>query len=57
VLEFDYDKRIAKILNQEISLNETNVVLVDFVVDSTNGPAIVGYRWVRTDLILWRWSV
>src|SRR5262245_35073181 len=45
VLEFDYDKRIAKILNQEISLNETNVVLVDFV-DSTNGPAIVGYRWV-----------
>ena len=57
MLEFDYDKRIAKILNQEISLNETNVVLVDFVVDSTNGPAIVGYRWVRTDLILWRWSV
>jgi hypothetical protein len=45
VMEFDYDKRIVKILNQEISLKETNVVLVDFV-DSTNGPTIVGYRWV-----------
>jgi hypothetical protein len=44
-MEFDYDKRIVKILNQEISLKETNVVLVDFV-DSTNGPTIVGYRWV-----------
>jgi len=44
-LEFDYDKKVVKILNQEISLTETNVVLVDFV-DSTNGPAIVGYRWV-----------
>jgi hypothetical protein len=45
MMEFDYDKRIVKILNQEISLRETNVVLVDFV-DSTNGPTIVGYRWV-----------
>ena len=45
MMEFDYDKRIVKIRNQEISLRETNVVLVDFV-DSTNGPTIVGYRWV-----------
>ena len=45
MMEFDYDKRIVKILNQEISLRETNVVLVDFV-DSTNGPTIVGYQWV-----------
>jgi hypothetical protein len=45
MIEFDYDKRIAKILNQEISLDATNVVLVDFV-DSTNGPTIVGSRWV-----------
>ena len=34
-----------RILNQEISLAETNVVLVDFV-DSTNGPTIVGSRWI-----------
>lgn len=45
MMAFDYDKRIVKILNQEISLKETNVVLVDFV-DSTTGPAIVGYRWI-----------
>ena len=45
MMEFDYDKRIVRILNQEISLEETNVVLVDFV-DSANGPTIVGSRWV-----------
>ena len=45
VLGFDYDQKTAKILDQEISLKETNVVLVDFV-DSANGPTIVGYRWV-----------
>ena len=45
VMEFDYDKRIVKILDQEISLKETNVVLVDF--DSVNGGAIVGTRWVE----------
>jgi hypothetical protein len=42
---FDYDKRIVKILNEEISLATSNVVLVDFV-DSVNGPTIVGTRWV-----------
>ena len=45
MMEFDYDKRIVKILDQEISLKETNVVLVDFV-DSASGPTIVAYRWV-----------
>jgi hypothetical protein len=45
MLEFDYDKKIVKMLNQEISLKDTNVVLVDFV-DSANGPTIVGYQWV-----------
>jgi hypothetical protein len=44
-LAFDYDKAIVKILDQEISLKEANVVLVDFV-DSANGPTIVGTRWV-----------
>jgi hypothetical protein len=45
MMEFDYDRRIVKILNQEIALDATNVVLVDSV-DSTNGPTIAGYRWV-----------
>jgi hypothetical protein len=44
-MSFDYDKRIVKILNEEISLAASNVVLVDFV-DSANGPVIVGSRWV-----------
>jgi hypothetical protein len=44
-LEFDYDKKIVKLLNQEISLKDTNAVLVDFV-DSTNGPTVVDYRWI-----------
>ena len=48
-LEFDYDKRIVKILDREISLKETNVVLVDFV-DSANGPTIVDYRWIEPGL-------
>lgn len=45
-IELDYQKKIAKILNQEIALTATNVVLVDFV-DSPNGPTIVGSRWVE----------
>jgi hypothetical protein len=47
VMEFDYDKRIVTLLNQDISLKDTNVVLVDFV-DSVNGPTVVDYRWVET---------
>jgi hypothetical protein len=45
MMEFDYEKRMVKILNQEISLKDSNVVLVDFV-DSPSGPTIVGSRWV-----------
>jgi hypothetical protein len=46
MMGFDDDKKIVKLLNQEVSLKDTNVVLVDFV-DSTGGPTIVGYRWVE----------
>ncbi len=45
MMEFDYDKRIVKMLKQEISLDAANVVLVDFV-DSPSGPTIAGQRWV-----------
>jgi len=45
-MEFDDERRIVRFLNQEISLTETNVVLVDFV-DSQSGPTIVGRRWVE----------
>lgn len=44
-LDYDYDKGVVRMLDREISLKETNVVLVDFV-DDTNGPAIVGVRWI-----------
>ena len=46
VMQFDDDKKIVKMVNQEISLKDTNVVLVDFV-DSAAGATIVGYRWVE----------
>lgn len=39
------DRRVVKILNQEIPLTETNVVLVDGV-DSLSGPAIVERLWI-----------
>ena len=45
-MEFDDERHVARLLNQEISLKDTNVVLVDFV-DSKAGPTIVGYRWVE----------
>jgi hypothetical protein len=45
-MEFDYEHHIVKMLGQEVSLEASNVVLVDFV-DSTTGPVIVGYRWVE----------
>jgi hypothetical protein len=44
-IEFDYDKSIAKILGQDISLAENNVVLVDFV-DAPGGATVVDRRWV-----------
>jgi len=45
-MEFDDNRKIVKLLNQEISLTDTNVVLVDFV-DSPERTAIVGYRWIE----------
>lgn len=45
-MEFDDDKKIVKMVNQEISLKDANVILVDFV-DSAAGPTIVGHRWVE----------
>ena len=45
-MEFDDDKKIVRMVNQEISLNDTNVVLVDFV-DTGMGATIVGYRWIE----------
>jgi hypothetical protein len=46
VMEFDDDKKVVKMVDQEVSLKDTNVVLVDFV-DSAGGATIVGYRWVE----------
>jgi hypothetical protein len=45
-LDFDDDKKVVKIVNQQISLKDANVVLVDFV-DSAAGPTVVGYRWIE----------
>ena len=45
-IEFAFDKKTANILNQEVSLEQTNVVLVDFV-DRADGPVIVGTRWIE----------
>jgi hypothetical protein len=46
MMEFDDDKHVVRMVNQEISLKDTNVVLVDFV-DSETGATIVGYRWIE----------
>ena len=48
-IDFDYTARVARLLEQEISLATTNVVLVDDV-DSTTGPRIVGLLWVEPKL-------
>jgi hypothetical protein len=47
VMELDYAKKTVRILNQEMSLKTTNVVLVD-LVDGVNGPAIVDQRWINS---------
>jgi hypothetical protein len=44
-LEFDHERHTVKLLDQEFSLKDTNVVLVDFV--DGPGPAIVGSRWIE----------
>ena len=46
MMEFDDDRRVVKILGQEISLAETNVVLADYV-DSAGGGVIVDRRWIE----------
>ena len=48
-IEFDYTAGIARLLDQEIRLPETNVVLVDGV-DSDSGARIVDRRWVDPKL-------
>ena len=44
-IDFDYTARMAKLLDQDISLAATNVVLVD-EVDSPSGAHIVSRQWV-----------
>jgi hypothetical protein len=48
-VEFDFTSGIARLLEQEIRLSETNVVLVDDV-DSVSGARIVGRHWVDSKL-------
>ena len=45
-MEFDDDARVVTMMNQDLSLDSVNVVLVDFV-DSANGPTIVGTQWIE----------
>ncbi len=44
-LEFFDDRRVVRILDEEIPLTETNTVLVDGA-DSRSGPVIVDRRWI-----------
>jgi len=44
-LEFDHERHTATLLNEEFSLKDTNVVLVDFV--DGPAPAVVGSRWIE----------
>lgn len=44
-LELDLGRKVVRILNQEISLQTANVILVDDA-DSPGGARIVGSRWV-----------
>ena len=48
-IDFDYTARVARLLEQEISLADTNVVLVD-EVDGSSGAHIVGRLWVEPKL-------
>jgi len=48
-IDFDYTARVARLLEQEISLADTNVVLVDDV-GSPAGAHIVGRLWVEPKL-------
>jgi hypothetical protein len=48
-IDLDYTARVARLLEQEISLADTNVVLVDDV-DRPVGARVVGRRWVDPKL-------
>lgn len=48
-IDFDYTARVARLLDQEISLADTNVVLVDDV-DSHTGARIISLLWVDPKL-------
>ena len=48
-LGLDIKADVVRIKDQEISLRDTNVVLVDFV-DSTAGATIVATRWIDPHL-------
>jgi hypothetical protein len=48
-IDFNYTARLARLLEQEISLADTNVVLVD-EVDGPSGAHIVGRLWVDPKL-------
>ena len=48
-IDFDYTARVARLLEQEIALADTNVVLVD-EVDGPSGGQIVGRLWVEPKL-------
>ena len=45
-LDYDFDRNVVKMLYQDVSLVESNVVLVDFV-DSPNGAQIVDRQWIE----------
>lgn len=45
-LDYDFDRNVVKMLNQDVSLVESNVVLVDFV-DGRGGAQIVDRLWIE----------
>jgi hypothetical protein len=48
-IDFDYTARVARLLEQEITLADTNIVLVD-EVDGPSGGRIVSRLWVEPKL-------
>ena len=50
-LEFNWTTAIVKLLDREISLRETNLILVDNV-DTPSGPTIVDQGWIDVPIEL-----
>ncbi len=50
-LDFNCTAGIVKLLDREISLRETNLILVDSV-DTPSGPTIVDQRWIDVPIEL-----